>query len=209
MFEGIYALPPGCSLTCDANGVKVRRYWDLSFAGHHNGQRSEESYAEQLDALLRECVKMHLISDVPFGAFLSGGLDSSTIVALMSQFLNEPVKTYSVGFEGQGQEFSELPYARMVANKCQTDHHEVLIRPSNLLDLAEKIVWHLDQPLAEHATLANYMVAELAARDVKMVLTGEGGDALFAGYARYTGARVSFFFQRMHQVAKSLALAAI
>ncbi len=208
MFEDIYALPPGCILRCDANGVEVRRYWDLSFANHPSGNIREEEYAEQLEALLRECVKMHLISDVPFGAFLSGGLDSSTIVALMSQFLNEPVKTYSVGFEGQGQEFSELPYARMVANKFQTDHHEVLIRPSNLVDLAEKIVWHLDQPLAEHATLANYMVADLAARDGKMVLTGEGGDELFAGYARYSGERFSSFFQRIPKVAKSLALAA-
>ena len=206
MFENIYALPPGCILKCDANGVVVRRYWDLSFANHHDGNIREEEYAEQLEALLRQCVKMHLISDVPFGAFLSGGLDSSTIVALMSQFLNEPVKTYSVGFKGQGQAFSELPYARVVADKFHTDHHEVFIHPSHLVDLAEKIVWHLDQPLAEHATLANYMVAERAARDVKMVLTGEGGDELFAGYARYSGERFSSFFQRVPKAAKSLAL---
>ena len=179
-----------------------------SFANRHNGNIREEEYAERLEALLRECVKMHLISDVPFGAFLSGGLDSSTIVALMSQFLNEPVKTYSVGFEGQGEAFSELPYARAVANRFHTDHHEVFIRASHLVDLAEKIVWHLDQPLAEHATLANYMVAELAARDVKMVLTGEGGDELFAGYARYTGERFSSLFQRIPKAAKSLVLAA-
>jgi asparagine synthase (glutamine-hydrolysing) len=208
MFEGIYALPPGCSLTCDANGVKVRRYWDLSFADHRKGQRSEKSYAEQLEALLKECVKLHLVSDVPFGAFLSGGLDSSTIVALMSQFLNEPVKTYSVGFEGDGEAFSELPYARLVAKKYQTDHHEVIIGPSNLVDLAEKVVWHLDQPLAEHATLANYMVAELASRQVKMVLTGEGGDELFAGYARYSGERLSPLFQRFPKAVRSLAMAA-
>jgi len=207
MFEDIYALPPGCILKCDTNGVEVRRYWDLTFANHPSGNIREEEYAEQLEALLRECVGLHLTSDVPFGAFLSGGVDSSTIVALMSQFLNEPVKTYSVGFEGQGQAFSELPYARVVANKFHTDHHEVFIRPSHLVDLAEKIVWHLDQPLAEHATLANYMVAELAARDVKMVLTGEGGDELFAGYARYSGERLSPFFQRIPQAAKSLALA--
>jgi asparagine synthase (glutamine-hydrolysing) len=208
MFEGIYALPPGCSLTCDANGVKVRRYWDLSFAGHRNGQRSEESYAEQLDALLRECVKLHLISDVPFGAFLSGGLDSSTVVALMSQVLNEPVKTYSVGFEGDAEAFSELPYARMVAKKYETDHHEVLIRPDHLINLSEKVVWHLDQPIADEACLANYMVAELASRQVKMVLTGEGGDELFAGYARYAGERLSPLFQHVPRAAKSLALAA-
>jgi asparagine synthase (glutamine-hydrolysing) len=208
MFEGIHALPPGYVLICDENGVKVRRYWDLSFTNHRNGHLREETYAEQLEALLRESVKLHLTSDVPFGAFLSGGVDSSTIVALMSQFLSEPVKTYSVGFEGHGEKFSELPYARMVAKKFQTDHHEVYIRASHLEDLAQKVVWHLDQPLAEHATLANYMVAELASRDVKMVLTGEGGDELFAGYARYSGERLSPFFQRIPKAAKSLALAA-
>lgn len=208
MFEGIHALPPGYLLTCDENGVKVRRYWDLSFANHRNVHVREETYAEQLEALLRESVKLHLTSDVPFGAFLSGGVDSSTIVALMSQFLSEPVKTYSVGFEGHGEKFSELPYARLVAKKFQTDHHEVFIRASHLEDLAQKVVWHLDQPLAEHATLANYMVAELASRDVKMVLTGEGGDELFAGYARYSGERLSPFFRRIPKTAKSLVLAA-
>jgi len=208
MFEGIHALPPGYVLICSENGVKVRRYWDLSFANHRNAHVREETYAEQLEALLRESVKLHLTSDVPFGAFLSGGVDSSTIVALMSQFLSEPVKTYSVGFEGRGEKFSELPYARLVARKFQTDHHEVLIRASHLEHLAQKVVWHLDQPLAEHATLANYMVAELASRDVKMVLTGEGGDELFAGYARYSGERLSPFFQRIPKTARSLALAA-
>lgn len=208
IFNGISALPPGSSLTCDANGVRVRRYWDLSFANHGNGHVREEVYAEQLEGLLRECVKQHLVSDVPFGAFLSGGVDSSTIVALMSQFMNEPVKTYSVGFEGDGEAFSELPYARMVAKKFQTDHHEVIIRPSNFSSLAEKVIWHQDQPLAEQATLANYMVAELAARDVKMVLTGEGGDELFAGYARYSGERFSRLFRAIPQPVKSFVLAA-
>src|ERR1700738_3315952 len=172
MFEDIYALPPGCALTCDSNGVQVHRYWDLSFAKREDG-RSEESYAEQLDALLRECVKLHLVSDVPFGAFLGGGMDSSTIVALMSQFLSEPVKTYSVGFAGDAEAYSELPYARLVAKKYQTDHHEVFVRAAPPVDLAEKVTWHLDQPIADEAALANYMVAELASRDVKMVLTGE------------------------------------
>lgn len=206
IFSGIRSLPPGCSVTCDSNGVRVRRYWDLSFANRSNRQLREEDYADQLETLLKECVQQHLMSDVPFGAFLSGGVDSSTIVALMSQYLNEPVKTYSVGFEGDGEAFSELPYARIVAKKCHTDHHEVIIRPSHLAELAEKIVWHLDQPLAEHATLANYMVAGLAARDVKMVLTGEGGDELFAGYARYAGERFSPLFRAIPKPVTSLAL---
>jgi asparagine synthase (glutamine-hydrolysing) len=209
MFKGIYALPPGCSLLCNGNGIRLRRYWDLSFTNESaTGKGREECYAEQLAALLQECVKIHLVSDVPFGAFLSGGLDSSTIVALMSEFLDRPVKTFSVGFEGDGQRFSELPHARVVAEKHKTDHHEIIVRPVDLVDLAEKIVWHLDQPLAEHATLANYLLAEHAARQVKMVLTGEGGDELFAGYARYAGEMLYPFARFLPKAARSLALAA-
>ena len=205
MFEGIFALPPGCALSCDANGVRVRRYWDLSFTNSLRGINENEC-AEQLEALLRECVQLHLVSDVPFGAFLSGGMDSSTIVALMSQFLNQPVKTYSVGFSGDAEKSSELPYARLVARKYHTDHHEVFIRASDLLNHAEKVIWHLDQPIADEAALANYMVADLASRDVKMVLTGEGGDELFAGYARYVGERFSPLFQAIPRDFKSAVL---
>jgi asparagine synthase (glutamine-hydrolysing) len=208
MFRGISSLPPGCTLSCDRHGVKTNRYWDLAFAEPTNGHRREQDYAEELQALLRESVTLHLMSDVPFGAFLSGGVDSSTIVALMSQLLDKPVKTYSVGFEGGGESFSELPYARLVANKFQTDHHEVLLRPAHLVELAETVAWHLDQPLAEYATLANLMVARLAAHDVKMVLTGEGGDELFAGYARYSAERLAPCFGLLPETAKSAALAA-
>lgn len=206
MFAGIHALAPGHILICDRNGVTVKSYWDLSFGKNQNNQESEEAYAEQLEALLRESVRLRLMSDVPFGAFLSGGIDSSTIVALMSQFLDEPVKTFSVGFEGDGEAFSELPYARIIAERYQTDHHEIFVRAQDLTHLAEKVVWHLDQPIADYAALPNYMVAELASRHVKMVLTGEGGDELFAGYARYVGERLSPLFRKFPRSVKSLAL---
>jgi asparagine synthase (glutamine-hydrolysing) len=208
MFEGIEALPPGCLLVCDSDGVSTRRYWDLSFARAGADGRSEESYAEELDAILRESVRLELRSDVPFGAFLSGGIDSSTIVALMSEFLDEPVKTFSVGFEGAGAEVSELPFARMVAERYQTDHHEVIVTPRHLIDQAEKVVWHLDQPIADDACLANYLLSDLASKQVKMVLTGEGGDELFAGYARYAGERFSAIFRRIPRPARSAMLAA-
>ena len=208
IFEGIHSLPPGHRLICDSHGTTVKPYWDLSFAQNHTGKHSEAEYTEQLEALLKEAVRIHLVSDVPFGAFLSGGLDSSTIVALMSQFLNERVKTFSVGFEGEGAVYSELPYARMVANRYETDHHEVIVRPQNLIDLSEKIIWHLDQPIADDACLANYLVSEMASRHVKMVLTGEGGDELFAGYARYSGERLSPLFRHMPEPARSLILTA-
>jgi asparagine synthase (glutamine-hydrolysing) len=208
LFDGILALPPGCTLSCDAAGPVVRRYWDLSFAGRADRRADEATYAEQLEALLEDSVREHLMSDVPFGAFLSGGVDSSTIVALMSQFLDEPVKTFSVGFTGEGAAFSELPYARLVADRYQTDHHEVFVGARDLIDLSEKVIWHLDQPIADEAALANLMVAELAARHVKMVLTGEGGDELFAGYARYVGERFAWLARRAPAPVRSLALAA-
>ena len=207
MFDGIAALPPGYLMTGDKNGVNVRQYWDLSFAPNNQPVRYTEAVcAEQLEGLLKESVKSHLMSDVPFGAFLSGGIDSSTIVALMSQFLGEPVKTFSVGYGGDGEEYSELPYARMVAEKYKTDHHEIIISPQDFINLTEKIVWHLDQPIADQASLATYMVSELASHYVKMVLTGEGGDELFAGYARYAGEKFSPIFQYLPKFAKSLAL---
>ena len=205
MFSGIRALPPGHTLTCDPHSVRTGPYWKLSFAVNQNSQLSEEAAAEQLEWMLRESVKLHLMSDVPFGAFLSGGVDSSTIVALMSQLLSRPVKTFSVGFEGNGAIFSELPYARLVSQRYKTDHHEILLKPGDIADLAEKIIWHLDQPIADNACVANYMVAELASRDVKMVLTGEGGDELFAGYARYAGERLSSWFKPLPQSAKWMA----
>lgn len=198
MFCSIRALPPAHTLTCDRSGIKIRQYWRLSFADRQPTYKTEEEYAEELEALLRESVRLHLVSDVPFGAFLSGGLDSSTIVALMHQTMNAPVKTFSVGFEGGGSEkFSELPYARLVADRFGTDHHEIYVRPDDLMNLAEKVVWHMDQPIADNACIANYMVSALASRHVKMVLAGEGGDELFAGYARYPGEQLASWFQFM------------
>jgi asparagine synthase (glutamine-hydrolysing) len=207
MFSGIRALPPAHTLTCDRNGIKVRPYWNLSFAESNETRPSEEACAEQLEALLRESVRLHLACDVPFGAFLSGGVDSSLIVALMQQVMNVPVKTFSVGFKGGGSEaFSELPFARLVAKRFETDHHEIYVTPDDLMNLAEKVIWHLDQPIADNACLANYMVSKLAAQHVKMALTGEGGDELFAGYARYAGEQLSPLFRFVPSPAKSLAL---
>lgn len=150
---------------------------------------SEDEAAERLDGLLRESVLLHLQSDVPFGAFLSGGLDSSTIVALMAEYMNQPVNTFSIGFESEGSEVSEAHYARLVAQRFGANHDEVVITAADFLDHAERVVWHLDQPVADLACFANMMLAERASQQVKMVLTGEGGDELFAGYARYSGER--------------------
>ncbi len=197
MFDGIHALPPGTLLVCDRTARRSARTGVCPSRNGANGHRSEASYEDELAALLRESVKLHLVSDVPFGAFLSGGIDSSTIVALMSELLNTPVKTFSVGFDGDGAAFSELPYARLVARALRHGPSRGLVGGRDLVEQAEKVVWHLDQPIADPATLANYMVSELARRHVKMVLTGEGGDELFAGYARHAGDKLSPLFRHL------------
>jgi asparagine synthase (glutamine-hydrolysing) len=190
LFAGIESLEPGHWLKIRGGKiVEKQRYWDLSFTKTSPLLR-EEDYVEQLLELLRETIGIHLRSDVPFGAFLSGGLDSSTIVALMAEQLSTPVNTFSVGFDGEGIQ-DELPYAQQVAVAFGCSHHTLKITSNDFLNLAEKVLWHLDQPIADQATIATYMVAKLARQHVKMVLTGEGGDELFAGYARYAGERYS------------------
>jgi asparagine synthase (glutamine-hydrolysing) len=206
MFAGISALPPGHLLVSDADGVRVRRWWDVSFR-RPGVPMDEPEAAEMLKAHLMEAVRSHLVSDVPFGAFLSGGVDSSVVVALMSRVLRDPVRTFAVGFEGAGEELSETRYARMVAERYGTEHEEVLVGARDLVTHAEKVVWHLDQPIADNACLANLLVAELASRRVKMVLTGEGGDELFAGYARYAGERLAPAFGRLTPRARALGVA--
>jgi len=205
LFTGIASLPPGHLLTCDGDEIRTRSYWDLRFEESNHEHLRDEEYEERLEQLLRESVRLRLRSDVPFGAFLSGGVDSSLIVALMSEMLDEPVKTFSVGFERSHNDSDELPYARLVSNRFQTDHHEMIVGPEDFVNLAERVTWHLDQPLADQATFATFMLAELASQQVKMVLTGEGGDELFAGYARYAGESWSPMFRFVPPAVKSLA----
>lgn len=189
LFAGVHSLLPGHSLLVRDGRIETHQYWDLSFQKPET-PRSEEEYLERLESILRESVRLRLRSDVPFGAFLSGGVDSSIIVALMAEELNEPVKTFSVGFSG-GEGKDELPYAKIVADRFGCEHRTLEISSKHFLDHAEHVLWHLDQPIADQATVATHMVASLARQHVKMVLTGEGGDELFAGYARYEGEQFS------------------
>lgn len=185
MFADIQSLPPGHWIKIRRGQISVKRYWDVSYE-KRNPDISEEQCIDELDALLRESIGIRLRSDVPFGAFLSGGIDSSIIVAIMSQLMNEPVKTFSVGFDGSDQS-DELPFAKMVAERYGCEHHTLKVTGQDFLNYAETVLWHLDQPIADQATVATFMVAKLARQHVKMVLTGEGGDELFGGYARYVG----------------------
>jgi asparagine synthase (glutamine-hydrolysing) len=182
-FEGISKLPAGHYLVAKDGRVEVSEYWRVPDTNPEDGpKRSIEDWTEELRAKLLDTVEGHLISDVPVGAFLSGGLDSGSLVALAAGFSDQPVKTYTAGF-GSGWH-DESAEAREVATLHHTDHHETVTTPSSP-DLLEKIVWHLDEPLINTSVIPLYSVAEMASRDVKVVLAGEGGDEVNGGYHRY------------------------
>jgi asparagine synthase (glutamine-hydrolysing) len=180
IFQNIHKLPPGHYLTFSSGRVEVQQYWDFKFESAES--RRPEDYVEELRALLNESVRLRLISDVPLGAFLSGGIDSSTIVALMAQHMNQPVKTFSIGFHEDS--YNELKYARLTAKKLGTDHHEFFVTPQ-ICDIIDDLVWHFDEPFADPSAIPTFMVSKLARDHVTVALSGDGGDELFAGYTHY------------------------
>ncbi len=182
MFRGVMKVPPGHMLTVGEAGLRIDQYWDFRFESGPNG--GDRDLEERLRVMLRECVRMRLMSDVPLGALLSGGIDSSMIVATMSDLVDSPVKTFSVGFESAGP-LSELPYAKMISERFGTDHHEILVNYDDLVRNLPDLVWHQDEPVTEPAAIPTYMVSKLAREHVVVVLTGEGADELFAGYPQY------------------------
>ena len=180
IYRAAQKLLPGHYLVASASGVRVERYWDISFG--HVEQRSEEEWCEILRHQLCEATRMRLMSEVPLGAFLSGGVDSSSVVAMMAKIMRRPVTTCSIGFEEQ--EYNESEYAREVAEQFHTDHHEQIVRP-NALDVLNKLVWHYDEPFADSSAIPTYYVSQVARRYVTVALGGDGGDESFAGYRRY------------------------
>jgi asparagine synthase (glutamine-hydrolysing) len=172
--------PARFGLAREGRSLRTERYWDVEFAPAHGA--TEPELVEELRALLDESVALHQVSDVPVGAFLSGGVDSSAVVASMSALTEQPVKTFSVGFPDA--DFSELEPARQVASLCGTEHHELVIDP-DVVPLVEDFAWFLDEPFGDTSAIATYMVSKLAAEHVKVVLTGDGGDEIFAGYDKY------------------------
>ncbi|MDQ1728473.1 MAG: hypothetical protein QOD33_598 [Pyrinomonadaceae bacterium] len=185
IFANVEKLPPGHYLTFTNGRLTIERYWDFSYeltTNGGNGHHSAADYLDELRALLEESVKLRLVSDVPLGAFLSGGVDSSTVVGLMARQMDQPVKTFSIGFNEDS--FDELKYARATAEKFGTDHHEFIVTP-DICDVVDELVWHFDEPFADSSAIPTYVVSKLAREHVKVVLTGDGGDELFAGYTRY------------------------
>ncbi len=193
MFRGVRKLPPAHTLTWDArDGLRISRYWDLSYEPKLGG--SDEELIDALEEQLVESLRLHMVSDVPVGAFLSGGLDSTLVVALLGRHvLREPIDTFA-GKLDYG-EFDESPAARAVAERYQTRHHEQAISPS-LVGLLPTLLWHLDEP-SDALSVCSYLIAGLARRHVKVALGGDGGDELFGGYDRYYGNRYADLYAAM------------
>ncbi len=207
-FSGIAKLPPGHTLTFKDGEARIRQYWDFAYpdCDLQKTSRDEREYIERLRELLTESVTLRLVSDVPLGAFLSGGIDSSTVVALMARQMGRPVKTFSIGFTEAG--YDELDYARLTAKRFNTDHHEFVVSP-DVCRIVEEIVWHHDEPFADVSSIPTYIVSKMAREHVTVVLSGDGGDELFAGYDRYLIERNREIFERIpHFIRRNVMLRA-
>jgi len=201
IFRNVQKLPPGHYLKFKHGSVIVKQYWD--FPHEHSDQnltRSESDWIDELRSLLDESVRIRLVSDVPLGAFLSGGVDSSAVVGLMARHTGQPVKTFSIGFHEDS--YNELKYARIAARKFGSDHHEFIVTPE-ICDVVDDLVWHFDEPFADSSAIPTFMVSKLAREHVKVVLSGDGGDELFAGYTRYATHRRRKRFARMPRFVRS------
>jgi len=181
VFKKIKKLPPGHFLIWNNGSIDIRRYWHIDFTKKLK-LSDENQYMEAMWEKLKESTKIRMVSDVPLGAFLSGGIDSSTIVGLMSEFSDHPVKTFSVGFEES--DFSELQYARVVARRFNTSHNEFIVKP-DIISILPKLVWHYNEPFGDSSMVPTYYVARETRKYVTVALNGDGGDENLAGYTRY------------------------
>lgn len=203
IFEDIYKLQPGHLLTYQDGDLETRSYWDLET--RPVPVRREEC-VEALAELLSDAVGLQMVSDVPVGAFLSGGIDSSTVVALMAGHSPSPIRTFSIGFGDRT--YNELPYARQVARRFQTAHEEAFIEP-DIVSLVERLVWHLDEPFGDTSMLPTFLVSQLASRSVKVVLSGDGGDEVFAGYDTYVAQKAEAYYRLLPGMLRRALLPAV
>jgi asparagine synthase (glutamine-hydrolyzing) len=195
IFKGIRKLPPATLLAVEDGEVREWRYWRLP--EEIVSDLSESQWIERVQVQLDESVRMQMVSDVPIGAFLSGGVDSSAVVGLMARHSEQPIRTYAIGFSGGEAEalYNELPYARQVAKLFATNHREIVVQP-DVVALLPKLLWHMDEPLSDTAFITTYLVSAFAREDVKVILSGVGGDELFGGYRRYLGGHYARRYRR-------------
>jgi len=206
IFRGISKLPPASVLFLEGARVEERRYWRIPSAIDRS--LSENEWVERIRARLDEAVRMQMVSDVPIGAFLSGGIDSSTVVGFMAAHSDQPIRTYAIGFKGTAADdfYNELPYARRVSDLFHTEHHEIVVRP-DVVALLPRLLWHMDEPVSDTAFITTYLVSQFAHKDVTVILSGVGGDELFGGYSRYLGNHYQAYFERLPGWARRAASA--
>lgn len=191
IFTDIHKLEAGHYLEISAKGISKSAWYNLkTFIG--SSSKGLRELRDEVRFLLEDAIRLQMRSDVPVGAYLSGGIDSSLITALASRSTSHPLATFSVGFENS--EFDELPYARQVAKMYKTEHHELIVSPEDALNFLPKLMGHMDEPIGDSAVLPSYLVSKLAAEHVKVVLSGLGGDELFGGYSRYNPSKGRFQF---------------
>jgi asparagine synthase (glutamine-hydrolysing) len=200
IFRGIHKLPPAHYALYREGRLVVQRYWGLDF--NREAELPPREYAQRLRSLLRSAVELRLQSEVPLGAFLSGGVDSSIVVGLMRELTDQPVRTFSIGFSVP--EYDETRYARLVARRFQTRHEEFRVEPQ-AVEILPRLIWHYDEPFADASAVPTWYVAQLTRQHVTVALTGDGGDELFAGYPRYLAAWLAGQFDRLPGVLRRLA----
>lgn len=206
-FRGIKKLPAGQTLRYCRGRVTLRQYWDVRHGAQGVEQATEDEYMELIDQKLEESVRIHLMSEVPLGALLSGGIDSSTLVAYMSRATEGPVKTFTIGFNEK--RWDERASAETVAKYFGTEHHVEVVEQDAIEELLPKLVWHLDEPFADSSILPTYYVSKMAKEHVTVALSGEGGDELFAGYSMYQGLRFAQMYRKLPAWAKNGVLPAL
>ncbi len=194
IFQGVYELPPAHYLLYEQGALSIHRYWTIQYRGEPEVPVLE--WQEQFLTQFRESVRSHLVSEVPLGAFLSGGIDSSAIVGVMAQESGKPVETFSIGYEGRGAFQDERRYARLVAERYATHHHEFVVSP-DIEDLLPKLVACFDQPFADSSAIPNYYISELTRQYVTVALSGLGGDEIGGGYERYLGMLWAEYYRRL------------
>jgi asparagine synthase (glutamine-hydrolysing) len=194
-FKGVYKLPAGCSLTWEDGTYRISPYWDLPAIGENEMRTDAAVVQQEFATLFTDAVRIRMRSDVPYGAFLSGGLDSSCIVAVMSEISSHPVKTFTIGFaEGR---YDERPLARLVAEAFRTEHHEELVEPAVFEESLALVMHHYDEPFGDASAIPTGLVSRCARRAVKMVLTGDGGDEALSGYTMYQGEKFAHRYGRL------------
>jgi len=203
IFENIYKLEPGTLLNISNGVVKKTKYWGLP--QEQDNSLTEQDWIDLTYKKIEESVSRQMVSDVPLGAFLSGGIDSSAVVSMMAKHSDSQINTYAIGFEGDRAStyYNELPYARMVSKRFNTNHHEILVNP-DIISLLPKLLWHMDEPIADSAFVTTYLVSEFARKDVTVILSGVGGDELFGGYNRYLGEYYTEMYQKIPGVLKNI-----